>query len=204
MAGSSPLVDYPIRLNLIECAFSQMARTFLRDIRVASVDDFKTRILKAIDEFNASLVVLRWNKFDLGMAQCARVLTERTARSTADHPKRRTAAATASSSEAESSSGVSEQRARRRPIEAQSAAIARAMASICNDELAPSGLMSGHDRKTLSLSGRAKRCSRLLAQRRPIDAQNLSGLDLIAVGDHQRFVDEDRLHHVDDVVERGR
>jgi hypothetical protein len=40
---------------------------------------------------------------------------------------------------------VPEQRARRRPIEAQSAAIARAMASICNDERASCGVMSGHD-----------------------------------------------------------
>jgi transposase len=55
-------------LNLIECAFSKMARTFLRHIRVASVDELKTRILKGIDEFNASPVVFRWNKFDLGVA----------------------------------------------------------------------------------------------------------------------------------------
>ena len=41
-------------LNLIECAFSKMARTFLRPIRVASVDEIKTRILKGIDEFNYS------------------------------------------------------------------------------------------------------------------------------------------------------
>ena len=43
-------------------------------------------------------------------------------------------ATAAGASEAESCSSVPEQRARRRPIEAQSAAIARAMASICNDE----------------------------------------------------------------------
>ena len=55
-------------LNLIECVFSKMARTFLRHIRVASVDELKTRILKGIDEFNASPVVFRWNKFDLGVA----------------------------------------------------------------------------------------------------------------------------------------
>lgn len=55
-------------LNLIECAFSKMARTFLRHIRVASVDELKRRILKGIDEFNASPVVFRWNKFDLGVA----------------------------------------------------------------------------------------------------------------------------------------
>ena len=38
---------------------------------------------------------------------------------------------------------------------AQSTAIARAMARICNDERATFGVMSGHDRKTLSLSGGA-------------------------------------------------
>ena len=55
-------------LNLIECAFSKMARTFLRHIRVKSIEELKTRILKGIEEFNASPVVFRWNKFDLGMA----------------------------------------------------------------------------------------------------------------------------------------
>lgn len=54
-------------LNLIECAFSKMSRTFLRHIRVGSVDELKTRILKGIDEINASPVVFRWNKFDLGV-----------------------------------------------------------------------------------------------------------------------------------------
>ena len=61
-------------------------------------------------------------------------------------------------SEAESFSSVPEQRARRRPIEAQSAAIARAMARIGNDERASTGVMSGHDRKTLSLSAGAVHC----------------------------------------------
>jgi succinate dehydrogenase / fumarate reductase flavoprotein subunit/L-aspartate oxidase len=55
-------------LNLIECAFSKMARTFLRHIRVTSKDDLKQRILKGIAEINASPVVFRWNKFDLGVA----------------------------------------------------------------------------------------------------------------------------------------
>jgi transposase len=54
-------------LNLIECAFSKMARTFLRHIRVTSKDDLKQRILKGIEEINASPVVFRWNKFDLGV-----------------------------------------------------------------------------------------------------------------------------------------
>ena len=54
-------------LNLIECAFSKMARTFLRHIRVTSKDDLKQRILKGIAEINASPVVFRWNKFELGV-----------------------------------------------------------------------------------------------------------------------------------------
>ena len=54
-------------LNLIECAYSKMARTFLRHIRVTSKDDLKQRILKGIAEINASPVVFRWNKFDLGV-----------------------------------------------------------------------------------------------------------------------------------------
>src|SRR2546421_2958690 len=52
------------------------------------------------------------------------------------------------SSEAESVSSVP--RAARQ--KAQSAAIARAMASICNDEQGSFGVMSGHDRNTLSPS----------------------------------------------------
>ena len=43
-----------------------MARTFLRHIRVKSINELKTRILLGIEEFNASPV--RWNKFDLGLA----------------------------------------------------------------------------------------------------------------------------------------
>jgi len=54
-------------LNLIECAFSKMARTFLRHIRVASIDELKARILKGIDEMNQLPVVFRWNKFDIGI-----------------------------------------------------------------------------------------------------------------------------------------
>jgi transposase len=55
-------------LNLIECAFSKMARTFLRHIRVSSKKELRERILKGIDEINAAPVVFRWNKFDLGVA----------------------------------------------------------------------------------------------------------------------------------------
>jgi transposase len=55
-------------LNLIECVFSKMARTFLRHIRVKSKEELKARILKGVAEINASPVVFRWNKFDLGVA----------------------------------------------------------------------------------------------------------------------------------------
>lgn len=55
-------------LNLIECAFSKMARTFLRHLRVTSVGELKARILKGIDEMNATPVVFRWKNFDLGVS----------------------------------------------------------------------------------------------------------------------------------------
>jgi hypothetical protein len=49
-------------------AFSKMARTFLRHIRVSSKDELKERILKGIAEFNSLPVVFRWKKFDLEIA----------------------------------------------------------------------------------------------------------------------------------------
>ena len=55
-------------LNLIECAFSKVARTFLRHIRVASAAELKSRILKGIAEMNENPVQLRWRNFDLGIA----------------------------------------------------------------------------------------------------------------------------------------
>jgi hypothetical protein len=39
-----------------------MARTFLRHIRVKSIDELKERILRGIEEFNVSPIVFRWNK----------------------------------------------------------------------------------------------------------------------------------------------
>lgn len=54
-------------LNLIETAFSKMARTFLRHIRVSSKAELKERILKGINEINSAPVVYRWKKFDLGI-----------------------------------------------------------------------------------------------------------------------------------------
>jgi transposase len=65
-------------LNLIECAFSKMARTVLRHIRVSSKEDLKERVLRGIAKFNAAPVVFRWNKFDLGVAQYVFVVMERT------------------------------------------------------------------------------------------------------------------------------
>ncbi len=55
-------------LNLIEMAFSKMARSFLRRIRVRSRDELKERILKGIAEMNQAPTVMRWRKFDLGLA----------------------------------------------------------------------------------------------------------------------------------------
>ena len=54
-------------LNLVESAFSKMARTFLRHIRVASLDELKLRILKGIDEMNAHPVRFQWKSFDFQM-----------------------------------------------------------------------------------------------------------------------------------------
>jgi transposase len=51
-------------LNLVESAFSKMARSFLRHIRVTSLDELKTRILKGIDEMNAQPVRFQWKSFD--------------------------------------------------------------------------------------------------------------------------------------------
>jgi transposase len=55
-------------LNMIESAFSKIARSFLRHIRVSSKDELKDRILKGIEEINAAPVVFRWKKFDLDVA----------------------------------------------------------------------------------------------------------------------------------------
>ncbi|WP_211704294.1 IS630 family transposase, partial [Paraburkholderia aspalathi] len=54
-------------LNLVESAFSKMARTFLRHIRVASRDELRQRILQGIDEMNAHPVRFQWKKFDFPM-----------------------------------------------------------------------------------------------------------------------------------------
>ena len=51
-------------LNIVETLFGKMARSFLRHIRVQSLDELKTRILKGIDEINAAPVVHRWKNFE--------------------------------------------------------------------------------------------------------------------------------------------
>jgi len=55
-------------LNLIETVFGKMARTFLKAIRVKSREELKQRILHGVREMNLAPVVVRWTKFDLGLA----------------------------------------------------------------------------------------------------------------------------------------
>jgi transposase len=50
-------------LNLVETLFGKMSRTFLKQIRVASKDELKERILKGIEEINAEPVVHKWKEF---------------------------------------------------------------------------------------------------------------------------------------------
>lgn len=51
-------------LNLIETLFGKMARTFLKRIRVQTVQELKERILRGVAEINAAPVIHRWKKFD--------------------------------------------------------------------------------------------------------------------------------------------
>lgn len=55
-------------LNLIETLFSKMARTFLKKIRVQSIEELKERILKGVKEINEEPIVHRWKKFDFAKA----------------------------------------------------------------------------------------------------------------------------------------
>ena len=55
-------------LNLIETVFGKMARTFLKAIRVKSREELKQRILQGVREMNLAPVVVRWKKFNLGLA----------------------------------------------------------------------------------------------------------------------------------------
>lgn len=47
-------------LNMVECFFSKLARSFLRGIRVASKDELKERFLKYFKEINELPVVFKW------------------------------------------------------------------------------------------------------------------------------------------------
>jgi transposase len=51
-------------LNIVETLFGKMARSFLRHIRVQSLDELKAQILKGIKEINAAPVVHRWKNFE--------------------------------------------------------------------------------------------------------------------------------------------
>ena len=51
-------------LNIVETLFGKMARSFLRHIRVKSLDELKSRIRQGIAEINAAPVVHRWKNFD--------------------------------------------------------------------------------------------------------------------------------------------
>src|SRR5258705_4680699 len=51
-------------LNIVETLFGKMARSFMRHIRVQSLDELKARILKGIEEINAVPVVHRWKNFE--------------------------------------------------------------------------------------------------------------------------------------------
>jgi transposase len=52
-------------LNLAETLFGKMARTFLKHIRVKSLEELHQRILKGIAEINAMPVVHRWKAFQV-------------------------------------------------------------------------------------------------------------------------------------------
>jgi transposase len=52
-------------LNIVETLFGKMTRTFLRQIRVASRQEMKERILLGISEINEMPVVHRWKAFDM-------------------------------------------------------------------------------------------------------------------------------------------
>lgn len=51
-------------LNIVETLFGKMARSFLRHIRVQSLDELKARIVRGVAEINAAPVVHRWKNFE--------------------------------------------------------------------------------------------------------------------------------------------
>lgn len=52
-------------LNLVETLFGKMARTFLKGIRVDSIEELKERIMKGVEEINTNPVIHRWKKFEI-------------------------------------------------------------------------------------------------------------------------------------------
>lgn len=57
-------------LNLVETLFSKMSRSFLKQIRVDSVEELKERVLKGVREINEKPVVHTWGKFEeLGLVE---------------------------------------------------------------------------------------------------------------------------------------
>jgi hypothetical protein len=51
-------------LNLLETLFSKMSRTFLKQIRVASWEELKERIMKGVADINTDPIIHRLCKFD--------------------------------------------------------------------------------------------------------------------------------------------
>lgn len=51
-------------LNLVETLFSKMSRSFLKHLRVNSIEELKERILKGVNEINENPVVHKWGKFE--------------------------------------------------------------------------------------------------------------------------------------------
>jgi transposase len=72
-------------LNLIQCAFSKMAGTFLRQVQV-NKEELKQRILKGIAEINVAPLVFRGNQFDLGVALAMPGLLKCTTSEKNEHP----------------------------------------------------------------------------------------------------------------------
>ena len=51
-------------LNIVETLFGKMACTFLKQIRVHTLEELRERILKGVAEINAEPVVHRWKVFE--------------------------------------------------------------------------------------------------------------------------------------------
>lgn len=51
-------------LNIVEGLFSKMARSFLKHIRVDSLEELRKRILLGVAEINSDAVIHRWSNFE--------------------------------------------------------------------------------------------------------------------------------------------